>query len=242
MKIFPAIDIRDGKVVRLTHGDFNKEVRYELTPMEAAVQFAEAGAKNLHIVDLDGAKDDSLSNFDIIKSIVQETGMFVEVGGGIRNQERLERYLDIGVNRVILGTIAVNNIPFLRDMATKYSDRLAVGIDVKDGYVATKGWQELSGMVGEDFCSRLHLLGVLHVIYTDISRDGTLGGVNVELYERLVKKCALDIIASGGVGSLDDIRKLRDVGVHGVVLGKALYSGAIDLKRALEVAGEDEQC
>ena len=239
MKIFPAIDIRDGKVVRLTHGDFDKEVRYELTPMEAAMQFAEAGAKNLHVVDLDGAKDDSLSNFDTIKEIVEKTNMFVEVGGGIRNQERLERYLDIGVGRVILGTIAVNNMPFLRDMAKRYSDRLAVGIDVKDGYVAINGWKELSGMVGEDFCSRMHLLGVFHVIYTDISRDGTLGGVNIELYKRLVERSAVDIVASGGVGSLEDIRKLKEVGVHGVILGKALYSGAVDLKRALEIAGED---
>lgn len=240
MKIFPAIDIRNGKVVRLKYGDYDQQEEYEITPLEAAREFKECGAQCLHVVDLDGAKDGVTTNYDIIRQIVESTDMFVEVGGGIRNHDSIKKYIDAGAGRVILGTLAVNNLPFLRDMIQIYGDKIAVGIDAKNGRMAINGWKETTYKDAEEYCSRTGLLGIKTVIFTDISKDGALEGTNLELYARLVKNCESDIIASGGVTSLEEIAALRDMGVHGAVIGKALYSGVLDLKKALAVARGEE--
>lgn len=240
MKIFPAIDIREGKVVRLKYGDYDQEIRYEMTPFEAAMEFKACGAEYLHVVDLDGAKDGSLANFDIVREIVDKTGMFVQVGGGIRNHDSIKKYLDTGVGRVILGTVAINNLPFLRDMLDLYGNRISVGVDAKDGYIAIRGWKEVTRVNAEEHCARLDPFGVETVVYTDINRDGALEGTNLELYRRIVKNKNLQIIASGGVTHIDEIAALRDMGVYGVIIGKALYSGSLDLKQALKVARGEE--
>lgn len=240
MKIFPAIDIRNGKVVRLKYGDYDQQEEYEITPLEAAREFKECGARCLHVVDLDGAKDGVTTNYDIIRQIVESTDMFVEVGGGIRNHDSIKKYIDAGAGRVILGTLAVNNLPFLRDMIQIYGDKIAVGIDAKNGRMAINGWKETTYKDAEEYCSRTGLLGIKTVIFTDISKDGALEGTNLELYARLVKNCESDIIASGGVTRLEEIAALRDMGVHGAVIGKALYSGVLDLKKALAVARGEE--
>lgn len=236
MYILPAIDIRGGKVVRLTYGDYDQETRYEMTPLEAAMDFKAAGAEYLHVVDLDGAKDGKLMNFDAIKEIVEKTGMFVEVGGGIRNYDSIAAYIKCGVSRVILGTVATNNLPFLRDMLEEFKEKIALGIDAKDGYVCVDGWKTVTKTKGEDHARRAGPMGVKTVVYTDIGRDGALQGTNLEVYRRLVPDCSCDIIASGGVTSVDEIKALREIGVAGVIIGKALYMGKIDLKEALAAA------
>ena len=180
------------------------------------------------------------TNYDIIRQIVESTDMFVEVGGGIRNHDSIKKYIDAGAGRVILGTLAVNNLPFLRDMIQIYGDKIAVGIDAKNGRMAINGWKETTYKDAEEYCSRTGLLGIKTVIFTDISKDGALEGTNLELYARLVKNCESDIIASGGVTRLEEIAALRDMGVHGAVIGKALYSGVLDLKKALAVARGEE--
>lgn len=243
MKIFPAIDIRNGMVVRLTYGDYDQEERYEITPLQAAKEFKAAGAKYLHVVDLDGAKDGKLANFETIKEIVEETGLYVEVGGGIRNQESIEAYLAAGASRVILGTIALENLPFLRDMLELHKDKIAVGIDAKDGYIATHGWINVSRVDAEQHARRCgDPMSVKTIIYTDIGRDGALQGANIELYRRLHDTCNSKIIASGGISTLEDIIALRDIGVEGAIIGKALYTGRLDLKQVLAVAKEETVC
>ena len=226
MELFPAIDLRDGKAVRLVQGDYNQMTVFSDRPEEVALGFKEQGAKNLHVVDLDGAKDAALANFDTIEKLIKTTGLFVEVGGGIRNEVSIDKYLSLGAGRVILGTVAVTNYPFVEEMVRKYGDKIAV-------VVATHGWLETSEVRGVDFCRRLRDTGVKTVIYTDISRDGKMQGTNLELYKELSQIEGLDIVASGGISSLKEIEILKNE-VYGAILGKALYLGAIDLKEALK--------
>ena len=231
MYVLPAIDIRGGKVVRLTRGDYGQEERYEITPLRAAMEFKECGAEYLHVVDLDGAKDGKLQNFDIIRDIVETTGLFVEVGGGIRNYDSIAAYIEAGVQRVILGTVATNNLPFLRDMLKEFDDKIALGIDAKDGYVCVDGWQTQTKIVAEEHCKRAGPMGVKTVVYTDIGRDGMLEGPSFDLYAELQERFpALRIIVSGGVSCLDDIRRADAMGFAGIIVGKAIYENHITLK------------
>jgi len=233
MQIFPAIDLSGGQVVRLYQGDYDQMTVYGQDPCAAARTFLEAGAKYLHLVDLDGARDGTTANFDSIAAIARQGGLYIEVGGGIRTEDRIRQYLDLGVGRCILGTIAVKDFAFTERMAQKYGDRIAVGVDARDGYVAVNGWKELSRERGVDFCRRLRDAGVRTVIYTDISRDGAEQGTNLEVYRELAEISGLDITASGGVSSLDELRTLRDMGTRAAILGKALYTGRLDLKTVL---------
>lgn len=237
MEIFPAIDLRGGQVVRLYQGDYDKETVYGQDPCAAARSFLEAGAKYLHVVDLDGARDGTLSNFETIAAIAGQGGLYIEVGGGIRTEERIHQYLDLGVGRCILGTIAVKDFDFTARMAQKYGGQIAVGVDARDGFVAVSGWKELSQERGVDFCRRLRDAGVKTVIYTDISRDGAEQGTNLELYRQLVQIEGLSITASGGVSSLEELRELEAMGVQAAILGKALYTGRLDLKTVIEEVG-----
>ena len=237
MQIFPAIDLRFGQVVRLYQGDYDKMTVYGADPCAVARDFIAAGAKYLHVVDLDGAKDGTLANFEAISAIARQGGLYIEVGGGIRTEERIQRYLDIGVGRCILGTIAVKNFDFTARMAQKYGDKIAVGVDARDGFVAINGWKELSNERGVDFCRRLRDAGVQTVIYTDISRDGAEQGTNLELYRELATIEGLNITASGGVSSLEELRELQTIGTHAAILGKALYTGRLDLKTVIEEVG-----
>ena len=236
MIIFPAIDIKDAGVVRLTQGDYGQVERYSVSPVQAAESFFAAGARHLHVVDLDGAKDGSLSNFEAIEKIIKATPMFVEVGGGIRDEERIKRYLDADVGRVILGTAALQSPDFLVKMVEKYGERIAVGVDAKDGFVAVDGWLTVSKTDSVSFCKTVRDMGVKTVIYTDISRDGAMKGTNVEIYRVLNAIGNLNIVASGGVSSLDDVSALRGIGTHAAIIGKALYTGKIDLSAALKAA------
>lgn len=238
MKIFPAIDIKGGKVVRLLKGDYNSVTQYELTPVQAAADFRAQGAVCLHVVDLDGAKDGALSNFDAIARVVSSTDMFVEVGGGIRDEERIEKYLSMGVGRVILGTAAVNNFDFLTDMVKKYGDKIALGVDARDGKVAVSGWLTVTELGGVDFCVRARDVGVKTVIYTDISKDGALSGTNLDIYRTLSAIEGLDIVASGGISFLHEITALRDMGISAAIVGKAIYSGTLTLADVLREAGK----
>ena len=233
MQIFPAIDLSGGQVVRLYQGDYDQMTVYGQDPCAAARTFLEAGAKYLHLVDLDGARDGTTANFDSIAAIARQGGLYIEVGGGIRTEDRIRQYLDLGVGRCILGTIAVKDFTFTERMAQKYGGRIAVGVDARGGYVAVNGWKELSRERGVDFCRRLRDAGVRTVIYTDISRDGAEQGTNLEVYRELADISGLDITASGGVSSLEELRALRDMGTRAAILGKALYTGRLDLKTVL---------
>ena len=237
MQIFPAIDLSGGQVVRLYQGDYDKMTVYGADPCAVARDFIAAGAKYLHVVDLDGAKDGTLANFTSIAAIAKQGGLYIEVGGGIRTEERIRQYLDLGVSRCILGTIAVKDFEFTARMAQKYGDAIAVGVDARDGFVAINGWKELSDETGIDFCRRLYDAGVKTVIYTDISRDGAEQGTNLELYRQLSEIEGLNITASGGVSSLEELRELRRIGTHAAILGKALYTGRLDLKTVIEEVG-----
>ena len=235
MELFPAIDLIGGCAVRLVKGDYAQKTVYSDNPAEVAKSFAAAGAKYLHVVDLEGAKDGGTPNLETIKNIVENGGLLVEVGGGIRSEEVIQKYLDAGVFRVILGTAAVQNPAFLEKMVQKYGEKIAVGVDIKDGMVAIKGWTEVSAESCFDFCEKLQKIGVKTIICTDISKDGLLSGTNLELYKELSEKFSVDIVASGGVTTLDDVKKLADMGMYGAILGKALYTGNIDLKAAVEL-------
>ena len=237
MQIFPAIDLRGGQVVRLYQGDYDQETVYAADPCAVARDFLAAGARYLHVVDLDGARDGTLANFETIAALVRQGGLYIEVGGGIRTEERIRRYLDLGVGRCILGTIAVKNFAFTERMAQKYGDRIAVGVDARDGFVAVSGWKELSEERGVDFCRRLRDAGVKTVIYTDISRDGAEQGTNLDLYRELAGIEGLDITASGGVSSIEELRELQTIGTKAAILGKALYTGWLDLKTVMEEVG-----
>ena len=240
MKIFPAIDLRDGRAVRLHQGDYEQMTVYSAQPCGVARRFIRAGAGNLHVVDLDGAKDGrpSMANLVEIEALVQQGHAFIEVGGGIRSEERILQYLELGVNRCILGTAAVENFAFTERMARRYREKIAVGVDARDGKVATHGWLKTSGEESFDFCRRLRDAGVQTVIYTDISRDGTLGGANLEAYRKLMEIDGLDVIASGGISSVSEIRELNAMGAAGAILGKAVYDGKLDLGMCLDAAGD----
>lgn len=236
MIIFPAIDLFDKKAVRLYKGDYQNMTVYSENPIEIARDFENAGATHIHMVDLEGAKDGTTPNVDIVKQIANDTNLFVEIGGGIRDMDTVEKYLLAGVGRVILGTAAVTDSEFLKSAVKKYGDKIAVGADVKDGYVAIKGWTLKSQFAIEDFLSQMQEIGVKYVICTDISKDGAMRGTNLELYKQLSQKYSMNITASGGVSSLDDVKKLREMDIYGAIIGKAYYIGAIDLKDALEAA------
>ena len=237
MQIFPAIDLRGGQVVRLYQGDYDQETVYAADPCAVARDFLAAGARYLHVVDLDGARDGTLANFETIAALVRQGGLYIEVGGGIRTEERIRRYLDLGVGRCILGTIAVKDFAFTERMAKTYGERIAVGVDARDGFVAVNGWKELSAERGVDFCRRLRDAGVKTVIYTDISRDGAEQGTNLDLYRELAGIEGLDITASGGVSSIEELRELQTIGTKAAILGKALYTGWLDLKTVMEEVG-----
>ena len=236
MLILPAIDLYDKKAVRLYKGDYDNMTVYSENPLEVAHQFQECGATFIHLVDLEGAKLGTTPNLDIVKKIVENTNLDVEIGGGIRDDETVQKYIDIGVRRVILGTAAVTDDSFLRSCVEKYKDRVAVGVDLKDGYVAIKGWTEKSQLTADEFFSHLSEIGVKTVICTDISKDGAMKGTNRELYKELSGKYSMDIVASGGVSDLEDIKALKEMKLYGAIVGKAYYVGAIDLKEAIEVA------
>lgn len=233
MYLFPAIDLIGGQAVRLVKGDYNQKTVYSNSPVEVAKGFYEAGAEFLHVVDLDGAKSGNTDNISVIADIIRESGLKVEVGGGIRSEEVIKRYIDAGVYRVILGTVAAENPGFCREMTEKYGEKIAVGVDIKDGYVAIKGWTQICEKTCFDFCKELQDMGVKTVICTDISKDGLLSGTNLELYRELQEKFDIDFTASGGVSSMDDIKALMNIGVYGAILGKALYTGDINLKDAV---------
>jgi phosphoribosylformimino-5-aminoimidazole carboxamide ribotide isomerase len=237
MQIFPAIDLRGGQVVRLYQGDYDQMTVYGQDPCAVARDFIAAGAKYLHVVDLDGAKDGTLANFETIAAIAKQGGLYIEVGGGIRTEDRIQQYLDLGVGRCILGTIAVKDFDFTARMAQKYGDQIAVGVDARDGYVAINGWKELSTEKGVDFCRRLLDVGVESVIYTDISRDGAEKGTNLDLYRELAEIKGLKVTASGGVSSLEELKELQAIGTHAAILGKALYTGRLDLKTVIGEVG-----
>lgn len=236
MKIFPAIDLYNGKAVRLLKGDYDKMTVYSDNPIEIARDFESKGAGFIHMVDLEGAKDGTTPNLETVKKIANETGLFTEIGGGIRSMETIEKYLENGVDRVILGTAAVENPEFLKLAIAKYGERIAVGVDIKDGFVAIKGWLEKSQYSGIEFCEMMQNIGVKTLICTDISKDGAMQGTNQELYKELSKRFDIDIVASGGVSSIDDIKALRKLDLYGAIIGKAYYIGAIKLEEALEAA------
>jgi len=236
MKIFPAIDLYSGKAVRLYKGDYDNMTIYSDNPLEIALDFKKQGADNIHIVDLEGAKTGETPNIDVIRNIVMNTQMFTEVGGGIRSMEVIRKYIDIGVNRVILGTAAVTDENFLIDALNTYSDKIAVGVDIKDGYVAIKGWTEKSQYSFTEFMQKMQDLGVKTIICTDISKDGAMQGTNISLYKEISDKFSIDIIASGGVSSIEDINKLHAMNMHGAIIGKAYYTNSISLKEAIEVS------
>ncbi len=238
MNIFPAIDLIDGCAVRLVKGDYAQKTVYSENPAEVAVSFKNAGAEYLHVVDLEGAKDGGTPNFETIKRIIAESGLKTEVGGGIRTEEVIKKYIDAGVFRVILGTAAVTEPGFAAEMVKKYGDKIAVGVDIKDGMVAIKGWTEVSSLSCFDFCGELQNIGVKTVICTDISKDGLLSGTNTELYRELSEKFTIDFIASGGVSSINDVKTLKSMNLYGAILGKALYAGAIDLREAVDLCRE----
>lgn len=236
MIIFPAIDLFDKKAVRLFKGDYQNMTVYSDNPIEIARDFENSGATHIHMVDLEGAKDGTTPNIDIVSQVANETGLFVEIGGGIRDMATVDKYLQAGVGRVILGTAAVTDSEFLKAAVEKYGDKIAVGADVKDGYIAIKGWLEKSQVTLEAFLSQMQEIGVKYIICTDISKDGAMRGTNLELYRELSQKYSMCITASGGVSSLDDVKELRKMDIYGAIIGKAYYIGAINLKDALEAA------
>jgi len=236
MNIFPAIDLYGGQAVRLYKGDYARMTIYDPDPLNTAKKFEAVGAKYLHMVDLEGAKSGGTPNADTIRRVVENTGLFVELGGGIRAMEVVDAYLSMGVSRVILGTAAITGGDFVKRAVDKYGDAIAVGADVRDGMIAIKGWTENSDMTLDSFMEKYQHLGVKTVICTDISRDGAMRGTNRALYADLQKRYRMDIIASGGVSTLEDVRALGAMGLYGAIIGKAWYTGAIDLRKAIEVA------
>jgi phosphoribosylformimino-5-aminoimidazole carboxamide ribotide isomerase len=236
MNIFPAIDLYERKAVRLFKGDYAQMTVYSENPLDVARDFEASGATHIHLVDLEGAKTGQTPNIDVVTAIAKETHLFTEIGGGIRTPETVEKYLSAGVDRVILGTAAVTDQEFLQQMIDKYGDKIAVGVDIKDGQVAIKGWTEKSEYDCHSFCKKMQEMGVKTLICTDISKDGAMQGTNRELYQTLSEMYDLQIVASGGVSSIDDVKALRAMNLYGAIIGKAYYVGAIDLKEAIEVA------
>ena len=236
MLIFPAIDLYEGKAVRLYKGNYDEMTVYSTDPVSVARGFKAQGAEQMHTVDLEGARDGGTPNLGMIERIVAETGLFVECGGGMRDMASIDRAFSSVGGRVILGTAAVSDEALLADAVQKYGEKIAVGADLRDGKVAIKGWREDSGLTAEDFLRRIEALGVRTVICTDISRDGAMRGANAELYERLQREFGLDLIASGGVSSMEDVARLRALGLYGARIGKAYYTGDISLRAAVEAA------
>ena len=236
MIIFPAIDIIGGKAVRLYKGDYAQMTVYSDDPASVALKFKEAGAEWVHLVDLEGAKNGDTPNLETVLDIKRKSGLLCEIGGGIRNMEVVNRYFEAGIDRVILGTAAVENPEFLKAAIEKYGEKIAVGIDIKDGFVAIKGWLEKSKFEAFEFCKMMEDMGVKTLICTDISKDGAMQGTNHELYRELSERFSLNITASGGVSSISDVERLKKQNIYGAIIGKAYYTGAIDLKTAVEVA------
>lgn len=236
MKIFPAIDIIGGKAVRLYKGDYDLMTVYNDNPVKVAKDFVKAGAEYIHIVDLEGARDGMTHNIDIVTQIKKKSGAFCEIGGGIRSMQTVEEYLNSGIDRVIIGTSALKDELFLKELLRVYPENVAVGVDIKDGFVAVKGWLEKSETDAFDFCRKMTAMGVRNLICTDISKDGAMQGTNTELYKQLSEEFDVEITASGGVSSLEDIRKLKEMGIYAAIIGKAYYTGDINLSEAIEVA------
>ena len=236
MLIFPAIDLYEKQAVRLFKGDYNRKTVYSNDPVSVAREFKKSGASHIHLVDLEGAKTGETPNFDVVCAIKRETGLFCEIGGGIRSMEVVEKYISAGLDRVILGTAAVTNEGFVQEAVEKYGEKIAVGIDIKDGFAAIKGWTESSGIDAFEFCERMEKIGVRTLICTDISKDGAMVGTNRALYKKLSEKFSVDIVASGGVSSIDDVKALRKLNIYGAIIGKAYYTKAVDLGEAIEVA------
>jgi len=236
MHIFPAIDLVGGKAVRLFKGDYAQMTVYSDSPLDVAKDFENQGATHIHLVDLEGAKDGTTPNIETVKSIAQNTSLFTEIGGGIRGMETAEKYISCGVDRIILGTAAVTDEVFLKEAINAFGDKVAVGVDIKDGFVAIKGWLEKSEFSAFDFCEKMQKMGVKTLICTDISKDGAMQGTNHELYRELASRFNINITASGGVSSIEDVEKLTSLGIYGAIIGKAYYTGAINLKEAIEVA------
>lgn len=236
MLIFPAIDLYEGKAVRLYKGDYEQMTVYSENPSEIAVDFYSKGAQCIHIVDLEGAKSGETPNIETVKSIIKSADLFSEIGGGIRSMEVIEKYIKAGIDRVILGTAAVNDNEFLLKAVDKYKEKVAVGVDIKEGFVAIKGWTEKSDYTAFEFCKKMQQIGVSTLICTDISRDGAMKGTNLELYKELSERYSMQIVASGGVSSMRDAEELAKMKIYGAIIGKAYYTGAIDLAKAIEVA------
>jgi len=236
MVIYPAIDLIDGKAVRLYKGDYARMTVYNDNPVAVAMDFKAQGATHIHLVDLEGAKSGTTPNLDVVCAIKRETGLFCEIGGGVRSMEVVRRYLDAGIDRVILGTAAVTDEAFLCIAVAAYGEKIAVGIDIKDGFVAIKGWTEKSQEKAMDFAEKMQKLGVKTLICTDISKDGAMEGANHSLYRELSERFHMNIIASGGVSSMEDVQRLAAMDIHGAIIGKAYYTGAVNLKDAIEVA------
>ena len=239
MNIFPAIDLFNKKAVRLYKGDYKEMTVYSSNPVEIALDFKRCGAKFIHVVDLEGAKNGTTPNIDVIEKIIKESGLFVEVGGGIRSLDVLERYFKIGVSRAILGTSAVTDESFLAAAIMRYGDKIAVGADVKDGYIAIKGWVEKSEYTLDAFFEKMQKMGVKTIICTDISKDGAMRGANLKMYKQLSEKYAVNIIASGGVSALSDVTELAKMKLYGAIIGKAYYTGAMDLTEAIRISHDD---
>ena len=236
MKIYPAIDLFEGKAVRLFKGDYAQMTVYSENPADIAADFAAQGAQCVHLVDLEGARSGETPNLEIVCRIKRESGLFCEVGGGIRSMDVIRRYMDAGLDRVILGTAAVTDPDFAMEAVQAYGEKIAIGVDIRDGFVAVKGWTEKSALNAFDFCEQMRKIGVKTLICTDISRDGAMQGTNVPLYQQLSERFDMNIIASGGVSTLQDVRDLAAMGIHGAIIGKAYYTGAISLREAIEVA------
>ncbi len=242
MQIFPAIDLRGGRVVRLSQGDYSRMTVYSDDPLQIAQGFVRLGAACVHVVDLDGARDGSPKNRRVIEAICK-LPLFTQVGGGLRTESDVKETLDLGVSRIILGTAAVENFPMVERLAARYAKKLAIGVDAKEGRVATHGWQQVSELDGVEFCKKVRDAGISTVIYTDIAKDGQLAGANLTVYEELKKIKDLQVIASGGVSFETELAKLREMGVDGVILGKALYTGKLSLVRSIAIAkGELKPC
>ena len=236
MLIFPAIDLYEGKAVRLLRGEYDKMTVYSENPIEIAYEFEASGASHIHMVDLEGAKNGGTPNIDIVRQVAEKTGLFVEIGGGIRSMDVIDAYIGAGIDRVILGTAAVQNTEFVKAAVDKYGEKIAVGADIKDGYVAIKGWTEKSQYTCFEFCEKMQNLGVKTLICTDVSKDGAMQGTNRELYKELSEKFNMQIVASGGVSTIDDVKALAKMNLYGAIIGKAYYTNAISLKEAIEVA------
>jgi len=236
MLIYPAIDLYEGKAVRLYKGNYSEMTVYSDDPLSIAMDFERCGCTHVHMVDLEGAKLGTTPNFEVVASVKKNTGLFVEIGGGIRTMEVIDKYISAGIDRVILGTAAVTDEGFVEKAVSEYGEKIAVGIDIKDGFVAIKGWTEKSQYTAFDFCEKMQSIGVKTLICTDISKDGAMQGTNHELYKELSERFSMQIIAAGGVSSIEDIKKLRERELYGAIIGKAYYMGAIDLRKAVEVA------